>query len=332
MCDKLKKITPAILLIILTCTIGCKHEYPPFDGYEVVGFTPIDSVHHGLLFVNDGRLFALYDTTGTYYQWSLLREYDLQDPTSPTLQSTESLSFPPSLTFRYFQENLVFFTQAYYDLLIFNLNTLETHNIYLGYYVQDIAFKDHFLLVTSYDGLRVLDLSNLPEYVEVFNDSIYRYGAFLYLRDTVLLDMHKFNDYYRAKIWNVREPDNPEIIYEDELPNVHTVRDVSMTDEYVILFGEYAIQRYRHDMYDTLLYEEDFYINYSPSEKKTSDSLIYLSYAGRIEVIGIDDFESEQITISDDWYHQILSFEIYDERIYVLVKNQGIYTLQRRAS
>ncbi|MDH4211293.1 MAG: hypothetical protein OEV79_07575 [candidate division WOR-3 bacterium] len=333
------KIRPAIpmisLLILILVIINCKHEYPPFDEYEVVGFVPVDSVTYGMLFANGERLFALYDTTFNYNPGPLLREYSLQDPTNPTLQNVELLYLPPSLIFRKHQDSLVFYRMSYYDLLILNLNTLETHSLYLGYNVQDIVHREHFLFVSTYDGLRVLDISNLPDYVEVFNDSIYRYGAFLTLRDTILLDMYESNDHYRAKMWNIKNAENPQIIFEGELPGVYYLAyGPAMTEQYIIIFDHYAVHRYRHDTYDTLIYEDMLYIDQSYSSPKTSDSLIYLLYQGnRIGIIQMDDFDAEQITISGDyWNYQMLSFEIFEETIYVLVRRQGIHILQRRAS
>jgi hypothetical protein len=333
---KLKKTIPVISLISLFfIVIGCKHEYPPFEEYEVVGFVPVDSVMYGMLFVNGERLFALYDTTYNYNPGPLLREYNIQGPTNPALQNVELLDLPPSLIFRKHQDSLVFYRMSYYDLLVLNLNTLETHGLYLGYNVQDIVHREHFLVVSTYDGLRVLDISNLPNYVEVFNDSISRYGASLTLRDTILLDMYESNDHYRAKMWNIRNPQNPQIIFEGELPGVYYLAYGSaMTEQYIIIFDHYAVHRYRHDTYDTLIYEDMLYIDQSYSSPKTSDSFIYLLYQGnRIGIIQMDDFDAEQIKISGDyWNYQMLSFEIFEETIYVLVRRQGIYVLQRRAS
>ena len=337
MFDNLKKPIPLISLIILvSILIGCKHEYPPFEEYEVVGFVPLDSVMYGILFVNGERLFALCDTTHVQNQWSLLREYDLQDPANPVLQNTEWLSFTPGWVYRDYQDSLVFFGKSYYgmyNLMILNLNTDNVRTLLVEYGIQDLACKDHFLFVSTYNGLRVLDITQLPEYTEVFNDSISRAYAFLELRDTILIDTYYDYQNYRAKFWNVENPENPLLIYDGILPYIGYVsKDIGLTDEHLLLFDYSAIQRYRHDMYDTLIYEEELYISYTPTHQKTSDSLIYLSDPDRIEIIKIDDFESAKITICSDWYYQFLSFEIFEEMIYVLVREEGIYVLQRRAS
>lgn len=322
------------LLIILLTVIGCKHEYPPFEEYEVVGFVPVDSVMYGLLFVNGERLFALYDTTGHYNPGTTLGEYSLQDPTNPVLQNLESISLPPIVGFMKHQDSLAFFYHTTYGLLILNLNTLETHSLELGYHVNDIVHYEHSLVVSTYDGLRILDISNLPEYFEIFNDSIYRYDATLALRDSILLDVLLYNGPYKAKIWNIRNPENPEIICEGELPNVQYLSPGSaMTDQYVILFDYYAIRRYRHEIYDTLIYEDIIFLNQSPTNVKTSDSLIYLSsYGNGITIIRMNDFDAEQINIKvSPWNYGVISIDIFEETIYALVRKQGIYVLQRRA-
>ncbi len=320
------------LLTLLFIILGCKHEYPPFADYEVVGFAPVDSVMYGMLFVDGECLFALYDTTGAYNRWSMLREYDLQDPTNLILQNTQSLYLPPNSTFKNYQDSLVFFQASYYNYVILNLNAYEFHTLHFEYNVLDIAHKEHFLFVSTYEGLRVLDISNLPDYVEVFNDSINRYGAFLILRDTVLIDIHHFSGNYRAKIWNVKNPENPQIIYEVELPNIHSLTDIALSNQYIIMFDPYTIYRYNHHMYDSLVYEDMLYLNQNYSSQRTSDLHIILAYGDHIELIGITDFSTQQISISGDWYYQILSLEIFEETIYLLVRKQGIYVLQRRES
>jgi hypothetical protein len=85
-------------------------------------------------------------------------------------------------------------------------------------------------------------------------------------------------------------------------------------------------------MYDSLVYEDMLYLNQNYSSQRTSDLHIILAYGDHIELIGITDFSTQQISISGDWYYQILSLEIFEETIYLLVRKQGIYVLQRRES
>jgi hypothetical protein len=333
MFDKLMKAIPVISLIILiSILLGCTHEYPPFDEYEAVGFVPVDSVKYGMLYMNNGRLFALYDTTSYYNRWSFLREYDLHDPPVPVLENSSSLFLPPSLGYRCSQDSFVFFEESYYDLLILNLNTLETHDLYLGYHAQDVAHREHFLFISTYDGLRVLDISNLPEYLEVFNDSVGRSGAFFALRDTILIDIYQSTGHYRAKFWNIKNAENPQLIYEEELPGIENLRDVALTDQYIILFDHYTIYRYNHCMYDSLVYEDMLYLNQGYSSQKTTDFDIILAYGNYFELIEITDFSTQQITVSGDWYYQILSLETFEGMIYLLIRKQGIYVLQWRES
>ncbi len=290
---------------------------------------------YGMLFVNGERLFALYDTTGHYNPGTMLVEYSLQDPARPVQQNLGSSSLSPYLNFVKHQDNLVFFYDALLDLVILNLNTLETHTLDLEYPVHDIVHTGDFLVVSTYHGLRILDISNLPEYVEVFRDSIYRYEATLALKDTILLDVFLYNNPYQAKIWNITNPENPEVIYEGELPDIQQLRRGSaITDQYAILLDYYSIRRYRHEMYDTLVYEDVLFLDLTTDDLETSDSLIYVFSLGqRIEIVRIDDFDADPLTACEGyWDFQMISFEVFEENIYILVRRRGIYVLQRRAS
>lgn len=315
------------LLFYLTVT-GCKQEYPPFDEYQVVGFVGIDALQRGILFINGDRLFALYDTSD-YTRWSILREYDLQSPTEPALLSAESMPVIPAQYVVTHQDSFVFFERLNYTYNILNLTTREFYSFNTGYSVHDFAQKDDFLFVSANDGLHVWDISNLPQYVEVFNDTALRSNAFLRLRDTILLDIYYAYDGYRMKIWNVTSPENPLITSVSELPDqIWGLRDVAITSRYFIWFETDQISRYRHVSYDSLVYEDAIYLDRYFYEKETSDSLICLSFGSQLEIVSIADFS----VVIEDHDGNILSIEMFDDTIYVLIAGHGIYVIQRRTS
>lgn len=322
-----------IAILLITCALStyCTPEYPPFGEYQVVGFTPIDSVEHGDLFVSGNRLFALYDVL-YYNQWSRVCEYDLADPTQPELVSAEE--FDP-MTISYvigYQDSLVFLLCYYYlDLYVFNLNTREPYLLDVEYNVYDVAHKTDYLLVSTYDGFRVLDISNLPNYTEVFIDSGYRSSGYLSLRDTILLEVY-WGSEYKFKFWNIADPEQPQIISQGSMPDQrHPIYDIHLTDQFIISFDHEALHRYRYGPYDSLTYEDAFYFSHYYNDTRASDSLIYLAFLDHIEVVRIDDFTSQCIFFSKFGGDYAISMEVFDGRIYGLVRDRGIQVYERRA-
>jgi hypothetical protein len=331
----IRSANPKVLLIysILLCIMitGCVKEYPPFDEYQVVGFAPVDSVRYGRLFLASHRLYVLYDTS-YYNRWNLMREYDISNPLTPQLISFEELTMPLRAYYLNSQDTLVFFQSYYSGLIIFNLSTRESHFLDLDPGIYDIAYAQSYLFINGYAGFRVLDISSLPNYVEVFNDSVAHYGGFIELRDTILLEVYRDNS-YRYKFWNVANPTQPQIILEGELPNQPNDIDyVGLTEQYVICLDYAALYVYRYDLNDSLVYEEAMYLDYNPDNQAVTDSLIYLADYEHIEIIRIDDFTAQQIGIGEGYYSNegILSMGILGERIYVLIRNTGLHVYERR--
>jgi hypothetical protein len=319
----------AFSLLLCLTIIDCVKEYPPFDEYQVVGFAPIDTIGYGRLFLTGERLYTLYDK---FYssQWSLMREYDISDPANPQLISAESLT--PTLYTYYIshQDTLVFRRSYYHDLIVFNLSTRESYSLDLDYNVYSAAYSQHYLFVSGYGGFRVLDISDLPNYVEIFNDSIAHYAGLVVLRDTILLEIFHESG-YRFKFWNVADPAQPQVIIEGELPNpLNQINDVGLTNQFVICFDYSALYLYCYDLNDSLVYEDAMYLDFNYSNQTVSDSLIYIADYQHVEIIRIDDFTTHRIGIGDSYTDGILSMGILDERIYVLIRNKGIQVYDRR--
>ncbi len=320
---------PILFAILCLLIISCQKEYPPFDEYQVVGFTPIDSVMSGVLFVSNDKLYALYDTVYSS-RWSRIREYDISNPTRPVLLSEQEIE---SISESYIiepEDSLVFMLHS--DLLILNLNTkttelLDVPNTY------DIEYMDGFLFMSSYDGLVVWDISALPNYTEVFNESLYHAPGFVTREDTVLLEMYQDADYI-FKFWNIRDPAQPQVIAQGVMPpQPFNVNSIEMLGNKVFSFRwNYAVYRFSYVSYDSLIYEDVLFKEYSPYYRLL-DSLIYLSgyYANYFYVINASDFDAQQqVTVHGPYYNRILSIETFAEKVYVLVRNKGIEIYERR--
>lgn len=328
--NRIVNVIVVISFSILTslAIVGCMREYPPFDEYQVAGFVPIDALQQGELFITGDRLFALYDTLH-YNRWSLLREYDISDPVNLQLLSTEELSPPLEYYFDY-QDSLAFFQMHYHNLVIFNLNARESHTLTPDYSIFDIAHSQHYLFVSGHGGFRVWDISNLPSYIEVFNDSIAHYSGFVVLRDTILLEIYREVD-YRFKFWNVKNPEQPQVIGQGDLPNSpNQLYYIGMTDQFIICFASGVIHRYQYDLPDSLIYEDALYLDFSYYRQRTSDSLIYVADHMHLDIIRVDDFSAQQIGVVDSYNQEIAAMEILGGRIYVMCRNKGILVYERR--
>jgi len=324
----LSRLIAFSLLLCLTI-ISCVKEYPPLGEYQIVGYAPIDTVRYGRLFVAGNHLFALYDTS-LYNRWRLLREYDISDSANPQLASIEQLTPPLGQYYLSYQDSLVFFETYYTGFMIFNLSTRESHFLDLDYSVYDVAHAESFLFVSGYGGFRVLDISDLPNHTEVFNDSVNHYEGFIAMKDTILLEVYR--DYgYRFKFWNITNPDQPQVISAGEIPNAPgNISDIGLTEQFIICFDYAALHRYYYATNDSLIYEDALYFDFSYRHQHVSDSLIYLSDYQHIEIIRTDDLTAHQIGVGDSYYEEILSMEILEPRIYVLVRNKGIQVYERR--
>ena len=327
----IQRLVIATLLTTCTLIIYCTPEHPPFTEYQVVGFTPIDSVGYGELFISGNRLYALYDVLH-YNQWSRACEYDLANPTQPELLIAEEFD-PLSISYIIgYHDSLVFLYNYYYfDLLVFNLNTRQPYLLDVEYNVYDIAHTADYLLVSTYDGFRVLDISDLPNYTEVFIDSGYRSSGNLSLRDTILLEVY-WDSEHKFKFWNIADPEQPQIISQGSMPDQrYPIYDIHLTDQYIICFDHDALHRYHYGPYDSLTYEDALHFSNYYDDKRASDSLIYLAFYDHIEVVRIDDFTSQCIFFSKFGGDNAISMEVFEGRIYGLIRHRGIQIYERRA-
>ena len=317
-------------MILSLMIVGCVKEYPPFDEYQVVGFTPIDSVRAGVLFVSNDKLYVLYDTLYSD-RFSRIREYDLLDPTRPVLlneQEIEQINQPYVIES---EDSLVFMLR--HDLLILNLNTKATDLLDVPS-INDFEYSDGYLFMSGSDGLLVWDISDLPNYTEVFNESADHAPGFAAREDTVLLEIYP-DSAYKFKFWNISNPVQPQVIAQGIMPlQSLSMNSIEMLDNKVITFGwNYGVHRFGFDSYDSLIHEDVLYMDYSPSYR-LRDSLLYFCgyYSSYIYVINAYDFDIQQrITVYGPYYNHTIALEACAEKIYVLVRNQGIEIYERRA-
>ncbi len=317
-------------IITLFVIIGCQHEHPPMSEYQVVGYVPIDSVRYGKLFISGNSLFVLYDTTYNNY-WTKMKEYDLSNPLEPILLNTDDLDPINHYYYITYQDSFIFFHDSYDYLQIFNLHTLQSVNIDIDYYINSLVYKNNHVFISSYSGLRIWDITNLPNYTEVFNDSIHRWNGCISYIDTILFETYDHYGENEFKFWNIKNPDQPQMITQGNFSYDFFRTDI--TDQFIIGFSYESIYRFTYDFSDSLVLDEIDYIDYYQEEPKVSDSLIYLTTYDQLCIIAIDDFDEKWIINIIDYdyhYYSFLSCEIYDNKIYVIVRDKGIYIYERR--
>ena len=60
--------------------------------------------------------------------------------------------------------------------------------------------------------MRIWDITNLPNYTEVFNDSIHRWNGCISCIDTILFETYDHYGENEFKFWNIKNPDQPQMI------------------------------------------------------------------------------------------------------------------------
>ena len=322
-----------IILIVYSLFMGlvmitCKKEHPDYDEYQIAGYAPIDSVLYGKLFLAGDRMYVLYDTSH-YNQWSLIREYDISDPVTPDLLGIEEIALPLWTYYLSHQDTLVFFKPYYQGLIILDLSSREFYDLNFDFGINDIAYAQNHLFVSAYDGLRVLDISDLPNYTEVFHDTAGDYPMFNVLRDTVLLEIYQVYG-YQYKFWNVTNPTQPQAILEGDLPDQpYNIHRVGLTGQHLVCSYYSNIRVYHYDLNDSLVYEDAIHLDFAPDVFVVSDSLIYIADHEHIEIIRIDEL-LRLASFGDPHNQGILSMDVRDERIYVLIRNLGVQIFERR--
>ncbi|TET60487.1 MAG: hypothetical protein E3J47_06795 [Candidatus Stahlbacteria bacterium] len=321
-------------IITLFVIIGCQHEHPPMNEYQVVGYVPIDSVRYGKLFISGNSLFVLYDTTYNNY-WTKMKEYDLSNPLEPILINTDDLEPINPHYYITHQDSFIFFHNSYDYLQIFNLHTLQSVNINIDYYINSLVYKNNHVFISSYSGLRIWDITNLPNYTEVFNDSIHRWNGCISYIDTILFETYDHYGENEFKFWNIKNPDQPQMITQGDFSYDFFRTDI--TNQFIIGFYYASIYRFKYDFSDSLIFEESCSFDYYDiDESKLSNTYIYLLLHDYLNIIKIDDFDEQWIiSFRDDYYYynyySVLSQEIYNNKIYLFSK-RGIHIFERRES
>jgi hypothetical protein len=311
--------------------IGCEKEYPPFDEYQIVGFTPMDSVKNGRLFMANDILYVMYDTIYSNV-WSRVREYSLADPNHPAMLDTFEIQPVSQYEYIAYQDSFVFFHHYYGfydDLSIINLSTHEAKDISIPGFIYDVAHANDFVFISSSDGFRVWHNSETPS--EVFNDSVYHNTGHITLRDTILLEIYRQAD-DEYKFWNISNPSQPQVIVQGSLHHqVQPIGSISMTDQYVFCFDYYdAVYRLSYALGDSLYSSGAVYEDYS--EYDMTDTLIFLVNQDRFITLNVDDLDY-RITIVPSgglYTSPIIAVETYEDRIFLLIRNKGIEIYQWR--
>lgn len=264
-----------------------------------------------------------------------MREYDLSNPLEPTLINTDDLEPINPHYYITYQDSFIFFHDSYDYLQIFNLHTLQSVNIDIDYYINSLVYKNNHVFISSYSGLRIWDITNLPNYTEVFNDSIHRWNGCISYIDTILFETYDHYGENEFKFWNIKNPDQPQMITQGDFSYDFFRTDI--TDQFIIGFSYELIYRFKYDFSDSLIFEESCSFDYYQNEHKVSDSLIYLLFHDCLKIIKINDFD-EQWIISLRcenyyyyYYYSPLSQEIYNNKIYLFSK-RGIHIFERRES
>ena len=322
-------LLPLILILFLT-TINCVKEHPPFDEYKVAGFTPIDSVRAGVLFASNDKLYALYSTIYSN-QWSQIREYDISNPTQPVLLNTHEIEQIQASSIVETGDTLAFLNY-YSNLLILNLNSKRVEWLSVPS-IYDLEYRSGLLFMSCYEGLVVWDISDLPNYIEVFNESADHAAGFVAMEDTVLLEIYQDPD-YMFKFWNISNPLQPQIMAQGTMPlQLLYTNSIELTGNNVFSFRwNQDVRRFSYDSYDSLIYDDVLFREYSP-HYALLDSLLYLHgyYTDFIYIVNATDFDSlHQLFVQGPYYERAIAMTACAERIYVLIRNQGIEIYERR--
>jgi hypothetical protein len=327
----IQRLLIPILLITCTLIVHCTHEHPPFDEYQIVGFTPIDTVTTGKLIRYGSTLYALYDPSYTY-TWARLRTYDVSNPYTPALVSSSDIDNLDPYDYATNADTFVFFINhpSLYiqNICVFNLNTQQLVSIETDFNINSLACKGNRIFISGSDGLKIWDISALPNYTEVTIDTFSRWYGRLALLDTIMLEV--YNTWYgnAFAFWNITNPEQPQLIVQGDF--LLQPYFIEMTHEFVFAFSSGLIYRYSYDFSDSLTMEDIYTFDYYYDGYKVCDILMYLLRYEQIKIIKADDFSVEWAIrrYRDDI--AFLCLELYEDKIYTLTRNKGIIVYERR--
>jgi len=314
-------------LLLCLIILSCEPEHPPFDEYQIVGFTPIDSVAVGKIFSYGNTLYSLYNTNYSYL-WANLRTYDLSIPHIPILVAAGEIDNLDPNSYITHADTFLFFwrySSAYpQHLCIFNLNRLQPVNIETDFIIYSLTCKGNHVFISSDEGLKIWDISSLPHYTEVFGDTFGRWHGRLTIRDTIMFETYS-NTF---AFWNVKNPAQPQLIAQGDFFLYPSF--VEMTQGFVFVFSSGLLYRFQYDFSDSLILDDIYVVDYYFRDYAVSDTIVYFLGYEEIAVIKADDFSAEQTIQNYRSDITFLSLELREDMIYVLTRNKGIIIYERR--
>jgi len=327
----IQRLLIPILLITCALIVYCTHEHPPFDEYQIVGFTPIDTVTTGKLISYGSTLYALYDPSYTY-TWAYLRTYDVSNPYTPTLVSSSNIDNLDPYHYLTHADTFVFFrdypSPYPQNICVFNLNTRQLVSIETDFHAYSLACKGNHVFISSSDGLKIWDISALPNYTEVFTDTFSRWNGRLALLDTIMLEVYDTWYGNAFAFWDITNPEQPQAIAQGDFPLQPYF--IEMTHDFVFAFNSGFIYRYSYDFSDSLSLEDIYHLDYYYDDYMVSDTLMYLLRYEQIKIIKANDFSIEWAIRRYRNNIAFLCLELYEDKIYTLTRNKGIIVYERR--
>lgn len=156
------------------------------------------------------------------------------------------------------------------------------------------------------------------------------------INNTILFEINKTygsGSPSQYRFWNIGNASEPNIIAEGNY-YFNYPANISMTETYVIVYESYCrILRFAHNSYDSLILEQSFGFGNECQGHALSDSIVYLLDPIHFYVATLDDFNNyvENVLWTGLPYNtKGLDLAIYDENVYILMQNKGIYIFEWR--
>jgi len=324
-----------MLGFISICCImfNCTHDLPPMSEYQIIEFTPVGAAYQGEISVYHDTLIVLYWERDFYP--CHIRKYYVGDPKEPVIADIDEFDF-------YYQgylhtvvneDSFLFILEPYRpsSIRILNLNSLTVKDVSVDYDIYGLTYDNNMLFLTADSGLRVWDISDLNNIIELYNegDTNSRWQGQIAQNDTILFEC--YNDgVSRFKFWNVHDPQNPTIIAEGHTD--YYFDQIDITDQYIIAETSGMIFRFAYDFTDSLIFEDSLYLECGAKDLRIKDSLVCLNCYSFLLIFEIDNFDENWrlYQLSSHYYHlEFLSYAIYQDKIYALIKEKGVYIYER---